>query len=57
MLLWLLIIFFILLFINCKINNTIKEKYCNKLWNEDLDETKYKNINAFITSTDYVQFY
>ncbi len=57
MLLWLLIIFLILLFINCKINNTIKEKYCNKLWNEDLDKTKYKNINAFITSTNYMQFY
>jgi hypothetical protein len=57
MLFCLLIIFFVLLFINLKMNYSIKEKYCNKTWNEDLDKPKYKNINAFITSTDYIQFY
>lgn len=57
MLFCLLIIFFVLLFINYKKQKFIKEKYCNKLWNEDLDKTKYKNINAYVTSTDYIQFY
>lgn len=40
----------------CNCNKNFKEQFsCNKTWNEDfVNENEYKNVNAYIPSTDYI---